>query len=77
MWDWKIQCEVTNHIKEKTFQAKTELGIDLGEILATQACAELAYEIDTEIVKLLTDNAKVHADLTWSKTLPIGVNKRD
>ena len=34
-------------------------------------------EIDTEIVKLLADSAKVHADLTWSKTLPIGVNKRD
>lgn len=59
------------------FQARTELGIDLGEILATQACAELAYEIDTEIVKLLADSAKVHPDLTWSKTLPIGVNKRD
>ena len=25
------------------FQAKTEMGIDLGEILATQACAELSY----------------------------------
>ena len=59
------------------FQARTELGIDLGEILATQACAELAYEIDTEIVKLLTDSATVHDDLKWSKTLPIGVNKRD
>lgn len=26
-----------------TFQAKTEMGIDLGEVLATQACAELSY----------------------------------
>lgn len=25
------------------FQAKTEMGIDLGEVLATQACAELSY----------------------------------
>lgn len=60
-----------------TFQAKTEMGIDLGEVLATQACAELSYEIDTEIVKLLCDNAKAEADLTWSKTLPVGVSKRD
>lgn len=59
------------------FQAKTEMGIDLGEVLATQACAELSYEIDTEIVKLLCDNAKAEADLTWSKTLPVGVSKRD
>lgn len=59
------------------FQAKTELGIDLGEILATQACAELSYEIDTEIVKLLVNSAEKFDDLTWSKTLPVGVNKRD
>ena len=59
------------------FQAKTEMGIDLGEVLATQACAELSYEIDTEIVKLLSDNAKFYEDLEWSKTLPVGVSKRD
>jgi len=59
------------------FQAKTEMGIDLGEVLATQACAELSYEIDTEVVKLLVDNATIHADLTWNKRLPIGVSKRD
>lgn len=59
------------------FQAKTEMGIDLGEVLATQACAELSYEIDTEVVKLLSDNATDYADLEWSKTLPVGVSKRD
>lgn len=59
------------------FQAKTEMGIDLGEILATQACAELSYEIDTEVVKLLADNAIAHDDLTWNKRLPVGVGKRD
>lgn len=26
------------------FQAKTEMGIDLGEVLATQACGELSYK---------------------------------
>lgn len=59
------------------FQAKTEMGVDLGEILATQACAELSYEIDSEVVNLLARNAAVHADLNWNKRLPIGVSKRD
>ena len=46
-----------------------------------QACGELAYEIDTEIVAMLRDGAKegTTADelkaLTWSKTLPVGVSK--
>ena len=59
------------------FQAKTEMGIDLGEVLATQACAELSYEIDTEVVKLLVDNAEHFDDLVFNKTLPLGVSKRD
>jgi hypothetical protein len=59
------------------FQAKTEMGVDLGEVLATQACAELSYEIDSEVVNLLASNATPHADLTWNKRLPIGVSKRD
>lgn len=59
------------------FQAKTEMGIDLGEVLATQACAELSYEIDTEIVKLLNDNAQYFEELEWNKALPVGVSKRD
>ena len=59
------------------FQAKTEMGIDLGEILATQACAELSYEIDSEVVKLLNDNAEAFDDLTWNKALPVGVGKKD
>ena len=59
------------------FQAKTEMGIDLGEVLATQACAELSYEIDTEVVKMLNDNAEAFDDLTWNKALPVGVGKRD
>lgn len=61
------------------FQAKTEMGIDLGEILATQACAELSYEIDTEVVKMLVDNATAPEDksTTWNKACPVGVSKRD
>ena len=59
------------------FQAKTEMGIDLGEVLASQACAELSYEIDTEVVKLLANSAKEFEDLTFDRTLPVGVSKRD
>ena len=59
------------------FQAKTEMGIDLGEILATQACAELSYEIDTEVVKMLVDNATAHTELTWNKRCPMAISKRD
>ena len=60
------------------FQAKTEMGVDLGEILATQACAELSYEIDTEVVKLLVANANAtFTDLTWNKRLPYAISKRD
>lgn len=59
------------------FQAKTEMGIDLGDILATQACGELSYEIDTEVVKLLAANAAEFGDLVFDKTLPVGVSKRD
>lgn len=45
-----------------------------------QACGELAYEIDTEIVEMLYEAAFRNADGTakdlveWSKTLPVGVN---
>jgi hypothetical protein len=59
------------------FQAKTEMGIDLGEILATQACAELSYEIDTEVVKMLVDNAAKKDALTWNKRCPMAISKRD
>ena len=63
------------------FQAKTDYGFSLDKQIAEQACGELAYEIDTEIVAMLKDGAKAGttADefkaLTWSKTLPAGVSK--
>jgi hypothetical protein len=59
------------------FQAKQEMGMDLGEVLATQACAELSYEIDTEVVKLLVSSAPTDATLTFNKTLPVGVSKME
>jgi len=59
------------------FQAKTEMGIDLGEVLATQACGELSYEIDTEVVDTLVNGARFHEDLVWNKARPVGVSIRD
>jgi hypothetical protein len=61
------------------FQAKTDYGFSLDKQIAEQACGELAYEIDTEIVDMLYTAAKkdtaVMTKLTWSKTLPVGVSK--
>ena len=60
------------------FQAKTDYGFSLDKQIAEQACGELAYEIDTEIVDMLYKAAFAHDDketLTWSKTLPVGVSK--
>jgi len=66
------------------FQAKTDYGFSLDKQIAEQACGELAYEIDSEIVDMLYQGAIANAKaegaadgytLTWSKTLPIGVSK--
>ena len=63
------------------FQCKTDYGFSLDKQIAEQACGELAYEIDTEIVQMLKDGAaegttaEELAALTWSKTLPVGVSK--
>ena len=63
------------------FQAKTDYGFSLDKQIAEQACGELSYEIDTELVEMLRDGAVAGttqqelADLTFSKTLPVGVSK--
>lgn len=51
--------------------------MDLGAQLSEKAVGQLAYEIDTEVVKLLADNAEEDAELVWSKTLPVGVSKAE
>lgn len=58
------------------FQAKTDYGFSLDKQIAEQACGELAYEIDTEIVGMLYEGSKKHEGVgEWSKTLPAGVSK--
>ena len=60
------------------FQAKTDYGFDLGDQLSEKAVGQLMYEIDTEVCNTLINAAgDVLPDLVWSKTLPVGVNKRD
>lgn len=56
------------------FQAKTDYGFDLGDQLAEKACAQLAYEIDTEITDLLVANAAEEAGLVWSEARPVGIS---
>lgn len=58
------------------FQAKTDYGFSLDKQIAEQACGELAYEIDTEIVEMLAEGAKEGGvALKWSRELPVGVSK--
>lgn len=63
------------------FQAKTDYGFDMGKELAEKACAELAFEIDEEIIHFLADMGRKEenqiADAVFNKTLPVGVSKRD
>lgn len=60
------------------FEAKTDYGFSLDKQIAEQACGELAYEIDTEIVDMLYEGAKANVSLTkWNKRQPIGVSKFD
>ena len=58
------------------FQAKTDYGFSLDKQIAEQACGELAYEIDTEIVDMLYRAAFAKTEkVTFDKTQPIGVSK--
>ena len=58
------------------FQAKTDYGFSLDKQIAEQACGELAYEIDTEIVEMLANGAKEGGvALKWSREIPVGISK--
>lgn len=62
------------------FQAKTDYGFSLDKQIAEQACGELAYEIDSEIVNMLyvgaqegTSEAEAK-ELTFNKRARLGVS---
>lgn len=61
------------------FQAKTDYGFDMGKELAEKACAELAFEIDEEIIHFLAAMGRKNLvdGAIFNKRLPVGVNKRD
>ena len=61
------------------FQAKTDYGFDMGKELAEKACAELAFEIDEEIIHFLAamGRKQMVEGATFNKELPVGVSKRD
>lgn len=56
------------------FQAKVEMGLDLGDVLSTQAVGEVHYEIDTEVVNLLVNSAPADVTVTFDKRVPVGVS---
>lgn len=57
------------------FQAKQEQGVDLANMLRTQAVAELSQEIDTEVVDLLYTSASDEEVVRFNKRVPVGVSK--
>ena len=58
------------------FQAKTDYGFSLDKQIAEQACGELAYEIDTEIVDMLYKAAFAQTErVEFNKRQPLGVSK--
>ena len=60
------------------FQAKTDYGFDMGKELAEKAVAELAFEIDEEIITFLAEMGRKAtnqvAEAVFNKRLPLGVN---
>lgn len=58
--------------------AKIDYDIDLQAELVKKAQAQLSYEIDGDIVnQLYAACGDVHTELTWSKSLPVGVSKTE
>lgn len=62
---------------DAAFDLKKQYGEDVTALMATQAAAEIAHEIDTEIVLDLYAKAGAGAELVWSRTSPVGVQLID
>jgi hypothetical protein len=59
------------------YEAKNDYGFDLPDQLSKQAVGELAYEIDTEVVNLLAENAEFGQGIEFNIACPVGVGIRD
>lgn len=59
---------------DAAYDLKQQYGEDITEIMATQAAAEISYEIDTEICNDLVKLAAAGQEITWNRIPPTGVN---
>lgn len=62
---------------DAAYDLKQQYGEDITDIMATQAAAEISYEIDTEIVNDLVRLAGAGTELSWNRIPPTGVNILD
>lgn len=62
---------------EASFELQKEYGQDIETLLASQAAAEIAHEIDIELTNDLYRMANAGAEVVWSKTAPTGVSQSD
>ena len=62
---------------DAAYDLKQQYGEDITDVMATQAAAEISYEIDTEIVQDLARLAGAGPELVWNKVPPVGVNVID
>ena len=59
---------------DAAYDLKQQYGEDITNIIATQAAAEISYEIDTEICQDLVRLAGAGPEISWNKIPPVGVN---
>lgn len=62
---------------DAAYELEKEYGQDIDTLLATEVSGEIAHEIDMELARDIYKMAGAGADLTWSKTMPVGVNNID
>ena len=62
---------------EAAFELQKEYGEDMDKLLAAQASAEIAHEIDIELTGDLYSQAAAGAEVTWSQSAPVGVSQAD
>lgn len=62
---------------DAAYELEKEYGQDIDSLLATEVAGEIAHEIDMELANDIFKMANAGNPITWSKTMPIGVNVLD
>lgn len=62
---------------DAAYELEKEYGQSIDTLLATEVSGEISHEIDMELANDMYKMAGAGADLTWSKTQPVGVNNID